>query len=79
MLANNFFIYKFTMNDSLTTILLINSLLIIILITTQNETKDSASAQSNTTTATSPLEFLTWGAVFCELIFLLLKIKLDQI
>ena len=57
------------MNDSLTTILLINSLLIIILITTQNETKDSASAQSNTTTATSPLEFLTWGAVFCELIF----------
>ena len=54
-----------------------NSFLTIGFILNQNEsTKDSMTPQSS---SSNPLEILTWGSLFAQLILLLIKIKISDI
>ena len=62
----------------ITVLLLINSLLTIGLILNQNEsTKDSATTQ-NSSSISNPFEIMTWGCLFLQLLFLLIKIKVTD-
>lgn len=57
-------------------LLIFNSLFLIVLIVSQNETKDPGSIQSGSIT-TSPIEFVTWISLFCQILLVLFKIKFE--
>jgi preprotein translocase subunit SecG len=61
--------------SSLNVILLANSILAIILILNQNESSKELTANSNSTSASNPLEKITWGSLFFQLFLLLIKTK----
>jgi hypothetical protein len=61
--------------SSLNLILLVNSLIAIFFILNQNESSKELTANSNSTSASNPLENLTWGCLFLQLVLLLIKIK----
>lgn len=61
--------------SSLNLILLANSLLSIIFILNQNESSKELTANSNSSSASNPLENFTWGCLFFQLILLLIKTK----
>jgi preprotein translocase subunit SecG len=59
-------------------IFVVNSLLTIGLILNQNEsTKDSATKQ-NQSSASNPLEKITWVCITLQLVLLLIKVKLNN-
>jgi hypothetical protein len=59
--------------SSLNLILLVNSLIAIFFILNQNESSKELTANSNSTS--NPLENLTWGCLFLQLVLLLIKTK----
>lgn len=61
--------------SSLNIILLANSILAIILILNQNESSKELTANSNSTSTSNPLEKITWGSLFVQLLLLLIKTK----
>jgi preprotein translocase subunit SecG len=61
--------------SSLNLILLANSLLAIVFILNQNESSKELTANSNSSSASNPLENFTWGCLFFQLILLLIKTK----
>ena len=61
--------------SSLNLILLANSLLAIVFILNQNESSKELTANSNSNSASNPLENFTWGCLFFQLILLLIKPK----
>jgi preprotein translocase subunit SecG len=61
--------------SSLNIILLANSILAIILILNQNESSKELTANSNSTSTSNPLEKITWGSLFFQLLLLLIKTK----
>jgi preprotein translocase subunit SecG len=61
--------------SSLNLILLVNSLIAIFFILNQNESSKELTANSNSTSVSNPLENLTWGCLFLQLVLLLIKTK----
>ena len=61
--------------SSLNIILLVNSLIAIFFILNQNESSKELTANSNSTSVSNPLENLTWGCLFLQLVLLLIKTK----
>lgn len=61
--------------SSLNLILLVNSLIAIFFILNQNESSKELTANSNSTSVSNPLENLTWGCLFFQLVLLLIKTK----
>lgn len=61
--------------SSLNIILLANSILAILLILNQNESSKELTANSNSTSTSNPLEKITWGSLFFQLLLLLIKTK----
>jgi hypothetical protein len=61
--------------SSLNVILLANSLLALVLILNQNESSKELTANSNSTSTSNPLEKVTWGSLFFQLLLLLIKTK----
>jgi hypothetical protein len=59
--------------SSLNIILLANSILAILLILNQNDSSKELTANSNSTS--NPLENVTWGCLFFQLLLLLIKTK----
>jgi hypothetical protein len=53
----------------------VNSLIAIFFILNQNESSKELTANSNSTSVSNPLENLTWGCLFLQLILLLIKTK----
>ena len=61
--------------SSLNIILLANSIFALVLILNQNESSKELTANSNSTSTSNPLENLTWGSLFFQLLLLLIKTK----
>jgi hypothetical protein len=61
--------------SSLNFILLANSLLGILFILNQNQSSKDLTTNSNSTSVSNPLENITWGCLFLQLILLLIKTK----
>ncbi len=61
--------------SSLNIILFINSFLAIFFILNQNESSKELTANSNSNSASNPLENFTWGCLFIQLVLLLVKTK----
>ena len=61
--------------NSLNIILIVNSLLLILFILNQNETNKELTTSSNSASTSNPLEKFTWGCLFFQLVFLLIKTK----
>lgn len=61
--------------SSLNLILLVNSLVAIFFILNQNESSKELTANSNSSSASNPLENFTWGCLFIQLVLLLIKTK----
>ena len=61
--------------SSLNFILLANSLLAIIFILNQNESSKDLTSNNSSNSIPNPLENLTWGCLFFQLILLLIKTK----
>ena len=61
--------------SSLSIILFINSFLAIFFILNQNESSKELTANSNSNSASNPLENFTWGCLFIQLVLLLVKTK----
>lgn len=61
--------------SSLNFILFANSFLGILFILNQNESSKDLTTNSNSTSVSNPLESITWGCLFFQLILLLIKTK----
>lgn len=61
--------------SSLNIILFVNSFLSIFFILNQNESSKELTANSNSNSASNPLENFTWGCLFIQLVLLLVKTK----
>jgi hypothetical protein len=61
--------------SSLNIILFVNSFLAIFFILNQNESTKELTANSNSNSASNPLENITWGCLFVQLVLLLVKTK----
>jgi preprotein translocase subunit SecG len=61
--------------SSLNIILFVNSFLAIFFILNQNESSKELTANSNSNSASNPLENFTWGCLFVQLVLLLVKTK----
>ena len=61
--------------SSLNLILLVNSLVAIFFILNQNESSKELTANTNSSSASNPLENFTWGCLFIQLVLLLIKTK----
>ncbi len=61
--------------SSLNIILFVNSFLAIFFILNQNESSKELTANSNSNSASNPLENFTWGCLFIQLVLLLVKTK----
>jgi len=61
--------------SSLNFILLANSFLGILFILNQNQSSKDLTTNSNSSSISNPLENITWGCLFLQLILLLIKTK----
>ena len=61
--------------SSLNIVLLVNSLVAMFFILNQNESSKELTANSNSSSVSNPLENLTWGCLFIQLVLLLIKTK----
>ena len=61
--------------STLNILLLGNSVLLVIFILNQNESNKDLAVNTNSTSASNPLEKFTWGCVFLQLFLLLIKTK----
>lgn len=61
--------------SSLNIILFVNSFLAVFFILNQNESSKELTANSNSNSASNPLENFTWGCLFIQLVLLLVKTK----
>lgn len=60
--------------NSLNILLLLNSSLLILLILNQNESNKELTSTNSASTA-NPLEKFTWGCLFLQFVFFLIKTK----
>jgi preprotein translocase subunit SecG len=61
--------------NSLNIVLIINSFLLILFILNQNETNKELTTTTNSSSTSNPLEKFTWGCLFLQFVFLLIKTK----
>ncbi len=61
--------------NSLNILLLLNSSLLILLILNQNESNKELTSNTASASATNPLEKFTWGCLFLQFVFFLIKTK----
>lgn len=61
--------------NSLNILLMGNSFLTILFILNQNESNKELTTSNNASSVVNPLEKLTWGCLFLQLILFLLKTK----
>ena len=61
--------------NSLNILLLLNSSLLIFLILNQNESNKELTNNTNSASTTNPLEKFTWGCLFLQFVFFLIKTK----
>ena len=61
--------------NPLNIMLLLNSSLLILFILNQNESNKEFTTTSNAASTSNPLEKFTWGCLFLQFIFFLIKTK----
>ena len=66
------------LTSSLNLLLIGNSVVTIGLILNQNENNKDVTTNRNSTSATNPLETLTWGCFLFQLLLLLIQTKITE-
>ena len=61
--------------NSLNILLMVNSVLTILFVLNQNENNKELTTNTNSSSIVNPLEKFTWGCLFLQFIFLLIKTK----